>query len=270
MDDHPILEVLASWPGRVSTQLAFEARGFSIPRARQDRMIEFCGEHQADLLNRYWDEVALETMRSAGLVNSDSRVFRIEQPQYRSDFLDGLFAARDFVELPYRNPPLVKGLFEYMKRNNSDTKFREREVALVGELQKREGERLRIQTTGWTGKKRGVIPFVDEFCTALGFAHRRRRWQKRLDNHAVFEVSLDLGGNPQRIGSPLVFRIFHEDDPEFAFEMTNRAPFEHLIYGSWLYSACDTPREYVLEIRAYIELFDVIAASFGNAGKPGI
>ena len=264
MDDHPILEVLASWPGRVSTQLAFEARGFLIPRARQDRMIAFCGEHQADLLNRYWDEVALETMRSAGMVNSDPRVFRIE-PEYRSDFLDKLFAARDFLELPYRNPPLVKCLFEYMKRNNSDAEFRESEMARERELQKREGERLQIQTTGWTGKKRGVIPFVDEFCTTLDFAHRRRRWQKKLDCRAVFEVSLDLGGNPQRIGSPLVFRIFHEDDPEFAFEMTNRAPFEQLIYGSWLYSACATPSDYVLGIRADIELFDVIAASFGGA-----
>jgi len=269
MDDHPILEVLARWPGRVSTQLAFEARGFSIPRARQDRMIEFCGGHQADLLNRYWDEVALETMRSAGRVNSDSRMFRIEQPKYRSDFLDRLFAARDFVELPYRNPPLVKCLFEYMKRNNSDAEFREGEVACVRELKKREGERLQIQTTGWTGKKRGVIPFVDEFCTTLGFAHRRKRWQKKLDCHAVFEVSLDLGGNPDRIGSPLVFRIFHEDDPEFAFEMTQH-PFEFLIYGSWLYSAGATPRDEVLGIRAYIELFDVVAASFGGLSKPSI
>jgi hypothetical protein len=267
VDDHPILEVLANWPGRVPTQLAFEARGFSIPRAQQDRMIEFCGEHQADLLNRYWDEVALETMRSAGRVHSDSRMFRIEQPKYRSDFLDKLFAARDFVELPYRDPPLVKCLFEYMKRNNSDAEFRESEIALVGELQKREAERQRIQTIGWTGKKPGVIPFVDEFCTTLGFAHRRRRWQKKLDCRAVFEVSLDLGGNPDRIGSPLVFRIFHEDDPEFAFEMTNRAPFEQLIYGSWLYSARETPGDYVLCIRAYIELFDVIAASLGRAEK---
>jgi hypothetical protein len=263
MDDHPILEVLASWPGRVSTQLAFEARGFSIPRARQDRMIEFCGGHQTNLLHRYWDEVALETMQSAGKVNSDLRMFRIE-PQYRSAFLDRLFAARDFVELPYRNPPLVKCLFDYMKRNNSDAEFRDGEMAFIRELQKREGERLRIQTTGWTGKKRGVVPFVGEFCTALGFAHRRNRWQKKLDCHAVFEVSLDLGGNPERIGSPLIFRIFHEDDPEFAFEMTGNAPFERLVYGSWLYSACATPSDHVLGIRAYIELFDVIAASFGG------
>jgi len=47
--------------------------------------------------------------------------------------------------------------------------------------------------------------------------------------------------------------------------MAGPAPFEHLIYGSWLYSACATPSEHVLKIRAYIELFDVIAASFGEA-----
>lgn len=258
MDDRPLLEVLASWPGRVSTQLAFEARGFSIPRARQDRMIEFCEGHQANLLHRYWDEVALETMQSAGKVNSDLRMFRIE-PKYRSAFLDRLFAARDFVELPYRNPPLVKCLFDYMKRNNSDAQFRDGEMAFIRELQKREGERLRIQTTGWTGEKLGAVPFVGEL-----FAHRRNRWQKKLDCHAVFEVSLDLGGDPQRIGSPLIFRIFHEDDPEFAFEMTGNAPFERLVYGSWLYSACATPSDHVLGIRAYIELFDVIAASLGR------
>lgn len=262
MDDHPILDALAGWPGRVPTQLAFEARGFSIPRARQNRMIEYCGEHKADLLHRYWDEVALEAMRCAGKVNSDLRMFRIE-PRYRSIFLDELFAARDFAELPYRNPPLVRCLFDYMKRNNSDAEFRDSEVAFRRDLQKLESERLKIQATGWTGKKRGILPFVGEFCAALGFEPRRKRWQKKLDCHLVFEVSLDLGGDPQRIGSPLIFRIFHEDDQEFAFEMTGNAPFEQLIYGSWLYSACTTPNDHVLGIRAYIELFDVIAESFG-------
>jgi hypothetical protein len=261
MDDHAILDVLAGWPGRVPTQLAFEARGFSIPRARQNRMIEFCGGQQADLLHRYWDEVAFETMRCAGKVNSDLRMFRIE-PKYRSTFLDELFAARDPIELPYRNPPLVRCLLEHMKRTNSDTEFRERELAFRRDLQKREGESLGIQATGWNGKKRGVVPFVDEFCTALGFSHRRNRWQKKLDCHLVFEVSIDLGGSPNYTMVPLIFRIFYQDDPEFAFEMTGSAPFEQLIYGSWLYSACSTPRDHVLGIRAYIELFDVIAASF--------
>jgi hypothetical protein len=261
MDDHALLDVLAGWPGRVPTQLAFEARGFLIPRALQNRTIEFCGEHQTDLLHRYWDEVALETMRCAGKVNPDARMFHIE-PKYRSAFLDELFAVRDFVELPYRNPPLVRCLFEHMKRTSSDAEFRESEVAFRRGLQEREGERLGIQAPEWTGKKRGVIPYVDEFCTALGFSHRRNRWQKKLDCHLVFEVSIDLGGSPHLTMLPLIFRIFHETDPEFAIEMDWSALFEQLIYGSWLYSVGATPRDRVLGIRAQIELFDVIAASF--------
>ena len=105
MEDHPLLTALANWPGRASTQLAFEARGFAVHRAWQNRVIEFCGEDQADLLNRYWDEIALETMRCAGQVHSGMRYFGIE-PKYRSTFLDELFAARDFVEPPFQAPPL--------------------------------------------------------------------------------------------------------------------------------------------------------------------
>jgi NADH:ubiquinone oxidoreductase subunit len=48
MQDHPLLNAVANWPGRVSTQLAFEARGFSVHKAWQNRVIEFCGEQQAD------------------------------------------------------------------------------------------------------------------------------------------------------------------------------------------------------------------------------
>jgi hypothetical protein len=107
MEDHPLLNVVTNWPGRVSTQLAFEARGFLVHRAWQNRMIGFCGEHQADLLNRYWDEVALETMRCAGKVRSEMWYFGIE-PKCRSAFLDELFAARDFLEPPFQAPPLIR------------------------------------------------------------------------------------------------------------------------------------------------------------------
>ena len=40
------------------------------------------------------------------------------------------------------------------------------EVSFIKKQKKHESERLGIQTTGWTGKKRDVIPFVDEFCSA--------------------------------------------------------------------------------------------------------
>jgi hypothetical protein len=89
MEEHPLLRAVASWPGRGPTQLAFEALGFSIHRARQNRIIQFCGDQQSDLLNRYWDEVATETMQSLGQGDPDERAFAI-QPAYRSAFLDEL------------------------------------------------------------------------------------------------------------------------------------------------------------------------------------
>jgi len=157
MEDHPLLTALANWPGRVSTQLAFEARGFAVHRVWQNRMIEFCGENQAGLLNRYWDEVALETMRCAGKVIPETRRFGIE-PKYRSALLDELFAVRDFVEPPFQVAPLVRGLYEHLKKSLFDREFANSELAFIRVQKRREGERLGIKATGWTGKKRDVLP----------------------------------------------------------------------------------------------------------------
>lgn len=261
MEDHPLLTVLANWPGRVSTQLAFEARGFVVHRAWQNRMIEFCGEHQADLLKRYWDEVALETMWCAGKVIPDERIFVIE-PKYRSEFLDELFAARDIVEPQFRYPTNIRCFFEHFKRTALDAEFRMSEAAFIKKQRKQESERLGIQTTGWTGKKRDVLPLIDEFASAHAFKRRRNRWHKNLGCGLVFEVSTDLGGSPYCTQMPLLFRIFHADDPAFAFELGGNEPFDELIYGSRLYGGGGEASEFVLGVRANIELFDVIAASF--------
>lgn len=264
MEDHPLLNVVANWSGRVSTQLAFEARGFLVHRAWQNRMIEFCGERQADLLNRYWDEVALETMRCAGKVRSEMRYFGIE-PKYRSTFLDELFAARDFVEPPFQAPPLIRCLFEHLKKTWFDAEFGRSEAAFIKKQRKQESERLGIRTTGWTGKKRDVIPFIDEFCSAQAYKRRRNRWHKNLNSGLVFELSTDLGGSAYCTQMPLIFRIFHADDPNFAFELGGNEPFDQLVYGSRLYGGGGDASGFVLGVRANIELFDVIAASFGTS-----
>lgn len=265
MEDRPLLNVLASWPGRVPTQLAFEARGFQVHRTWQNRMIEFCGQHQSDLLNRYWDEVALETMRCAGKVRSEMRYFGIE-PTYRSVFLDELFAARDFVEPPFQAPPLIRCLYEHMKKTWFDAEFRTSEATFINKLKKEECERLGIQTAGWTGKKRDVLPFIDKFCSAHGFERRRNLWHKGL-GCLVFEVSTDLGGSPYLTQMPLMFRIFHADDPPFAFELSGNETLEQLVYGCRLYGGGGDAKAFVLGVRANIELFDVIAASFGASRK---
>jgi hypothetical protein len=264
MEDHPLLNVMANWPGRVSTQLAFEARGFSVHRAWQNRMIEFCGEQQADLLNRYWDEVALETMRRAGKVISEMRYFGIE-PKYRSAFLDELFAARDFLEPPFQVAPLIRCLFEHLKKTWFDAEFGNNEAAFIRMQKKQESERLEIQTAGWTGKKRDVLPFIDKFCSAHAFKRRRNLWHKNPSCGLVFEVSTDLGGSPYCTQMPLIFRIFHADDPTFAFELGGNEPFDQLVYGSRLYGGGGGASNFVLGVRANIELFDVIAASFGTS-----
>ena len=227
-EDHPLLTALANWPGRVATQLAFEARGFAVHRTWQNRTIAFCGESQADLLNRYWDEVALEAMRCAGKVISETRYFGIE-PKYRSAFLDELFAVRDFIEPPFQVAPLVRGLYEHLKKTLFDREFANSELALIRMQKRRESERLGIQTTGWTGKKRDVIPFIDEFCSTQAFERRRNRWHKKLNCGLVFEVSTDLGGSPYCTQMPLIFRIYHADDPKFVFELGGNEPFDRLV-----------------------------------------
>lgn len=265
MEEHPLLRAVASWPGRGPTQLAFEALGFSIHRARQNRIIQFCGDQQSDLLNRYWDEVATETMQSLGQGAPDQRAFVI-QPQYRSTFLDELFAARDAVELPFRYPPLVKCLFEYHKRIYLESEFRENEVAFFSRLRNLESKRLGIQTTGWSGSKRDVVPFVEQFCAALAFERHRNRWRKKAEAGLVFEVGVFLGGNPYCVGwSPLIFRIFHKDDPKFAFHTEGADVLDRLVPGVADYGRGGEASDYVLGISALIELFNVIARSFGGS-----
>lgn len=223
-------------------------------------MIEFCGENQVDVLTRYWDEVALETMRCAGKVHSEMRYFGIE-PKYRSAFLDELFVAMDFKEPPFKYPPLVRCLFEHMKKTWFDKEFANGETAFIRMQKRREGERLGIRTAGWTGRKRDVLPFIEEFSSAHGFKRRRNRWHKDLGCGLVFEIGTDLGGSPFCTQMPLTFRIFHADDPTFAFELGGNEPFDQLVYGSRLYGGGGDASEFVLGIRANIELFDVIAVS---------
>ena len=207
----------------------------------------------------------METMQSLGQGNPDQRSFLI-QPRYRSAFLDELFAARDFVEPSFPCTPLVKCLFDRFKKVYFDPEFRNNEVVFSSDLRKEEVGRLEIQTTGWSGRKRDVVPFVKKFCNDLAFDCWRNRWRKKINCGLVFEVGVDLGGNPCCTGKPpLSFRIFHVDDPKYVFAMMHAAVsvvFDRLLPGSDIYAHCRDAGDYVLGIRAFVELFDAIAHSF--------
>lgn len=265
-EDHPLLRALTAWPGRTATQIAFEALGFSLHRAYQNEIIQFCGEHQSQLLGRYWDEVALETMLSIGKCHSDIRHFAI-QPQYRSAFLDELFAARGPIELPYRYPPLLRCLFEHHKKVWEDREFRENRSALFRRARATEAERLAIDAKDGLKKKKDVIPFLEQFCSALGFeGYSRNRWRKKTDSGLVFEIGVWLGGNMFRMWSPLKFRIFHVDERKFALDVEGAAGLlDRLVPGVATYEGCSNDREYVLGVRALVELFNVVAGTIEQA-----
>ncbi|MDA9439827.1 hypothetical protein XH98_11940 [Bradyrhizobium sp. CCBAU 51745] len=266
MEEQRILRRVETWPGRRPTQLAFEARGYSLHRAWQERVAGFCGEGQSDILNQYWDDVALETMQSLGRGDPDTRKFVI-QPRYRSRLLDGLFLER-VVEEPFRAPPLVPCLFERYKKIYFDAAFREGETAFFRSLHERERERLGIKPTNWSGRKRDFVPFADEFCTALGFTRRRNQWLKTIadfdDDALIFEVGVDTGGNAFCIGPPIIFKIYCENDPKFAFEITNLETLDRLVPGVIEYKRVFESDDLLLGGKALIELFDVIAESLND------
>lgn len=265
MEDHPLLDIVTKWPGRGPTQRAFEALGFSLHRAGQDELIQFCGGECSDLLNRYWDDVAIETMQSLGQGDSDQRIFVIV-PRDRSVFLDELFAARDFAEPPFRYPPLIRCVLEHHRKVWEDRAFRENRMVYLSGLQRAEAERLRIDPGSGLRAKKDVIPFLDQFCSGLGFEGRsRNRWRKKVGGGLVFEVGVWLGGNPFRMWSPLKFRIFHVREPKYAFETEGAAVLDRLVPGAYLYERWGSDLEYVLGIRALIELFNVVAGTFEAA-----
>jgi hypothetical protein len=62
-----------------------------------------------------------------------------------------------------------------------------------------------------------------------------------------------------------MFRVFHVDDPKYVFSIMHADVFDRLVPGCAEYGRCRNASDYVLGIKACIELFDVIARSFEDA-----
>jgi hypothetical protein len=253
-----LLHILGTWIGRQATERAFETRGFSVHRIWQHRMAEFCGPGAAQL-DRYWNEVARETMCNAGKSDPNTRKFLVN-PSYRSSYLDEL-AARMVVEAPFRAPPLVECLFEYVKKCFRDHEFVMDETVFFEGAKEGEAERLSISAQGWGGRKRDVLRFAEEFGASLGFAARRNHFAKASPAGLAFEFKVDLAGYPNcGRGLPLQFQIHHPDDAKFIYDVN----FDRLVPGFSRYAYCEMPRSYVLGIRAHIEFFNVLLDCFGG------
>lgn len=258
MPERPLLIALSKWIGRNPTQRALEKKGFIVHKSWQLKMVQFCGEEKTALLNRYWDEVAMETIGSAGQGDPNARRFAI-QPEYHSQFLDELVEKVDFAEPAFRYPPPIRCLFEYRKKLKTDTEFRFDETAFFENLKKLEGERLAVHADRWTGKKRDAVPYMSQFAGMLGFENYNKGYRKRTKSGLVFRVRPDLGGRPDCLNLPLIFSISHEEEPNYTFDI---GLFERIVPGFDRYAYWESPTSFVLGMRAHIELFEIIASSF--------
>jgi hypothetical protein len=254
-----LLDALENWRGRQAAEFILEDRGFLIHRAWQQRILDFCGTENAKGLNRYWDEVAREFVTSAGKGDSNSRKFIVE-PRYRSLYLDELAAKVNFAEPPVRYPPPVKCMYDYNKKVLSDRDFFLNESSAIELLKEQEFVSHSISIEGWTGLKRDVVPFAKQFSGTQGFVARRNRFAKKCANGLIFEIKVDLGGNPDcGLGLPLQFYIYHENDKGFVFEATL---FDRIVPGFSKYAYCQSPKSHILGILAHIDLFDILLHSF--------
>src|SRR5262245_8233017 len=86
---HPLLAMLARWPGRPATKSLLEAKGYWLPERFREIIVAHCGSASVTTLDRYWDEISLEYLCTAGLVDSENRSFAGETA-YRSEYLDDL------------------------------------------------------------------------------------------------------------------------------------------------------------------------------------
>jgi len=62
-----------------------------------------------------------------------------------------------------------------------------------------------------------------------------------------------------------MFQIFHADDPKFAFDINGPPILDRLVPGVAQYFPGTSADEYILGVKAYIELFNIVASSFAGS-----
>ncbi len=129
-------------------------------------------------------------------------------------------------------------------------------------LKQQEFEELSISSEGLTNQKRSILPFVEKYSAAKGFAARKRKFVKKSKD-LIFEIKSDFGWNPLLgAGLPLNFHIFHKSDPGFALVATT---FDVIVPGFCRYEYCPSPEGCVLAIFASVVLFDVLFHALGQS-----
>lgn len=251
---HPLLTSLAQWKGRHATKALLEARGYWLP----ERYAEIVKAHCADWaeLEKYWDEVAMEYMCSAGRGMSDRRT--VSETSYRSEYLDHLALKEIESNGRLDGLPLNSCFRSFYSMMQSSSKGGRGWDWLYEQLQKHKKEEIEnfyISSEQWTGKKKDFYDFLEIICESRGFYLKKKKWRKNFDKLEIC-CSVDRGMHRAwTFQLPFNFEIFHKDEPNFIF---NFARADDLIPSFHYYSLYKQPNEAILGIQAHVDLLDVI------------
>lgn len=252
---HELLMTLAQWPGRRATKALLESRGYWLPRRYEEIVSTDCRDVAS--LEKYWDEVAMEYMCSAGLGNADRRT--VSETSYRSKYLDDLAAERIIRNGVLDGTSLNDCLRDFKsvmqstpKEEGTSWTWLHRQLR---KCKKEEIEEFCISADQWKGKKSDFYDFLGIISEARGFQFKKNKWRKKLENLEIC-FSIDKGMNRAwTFQLPLTLEIFHRAEPDFVF---NVARANTLMPSFHYYSLHKQPEEAILGIQAHVDLLDAI------------
>jgi hypothetical protein len=158
-----------------------------------------------------------------------------------------------------RNPPLLRGLYEYAKKEMFDDDFAINEFSIMEAAKESEIKRFGFSASGSDFLKRNLVEFAERHIKALGFTKRDNTFVKQTAAGLVFKLEIDVEGSP-RIGArlPTEFYIYHINDPKFFFVCTS---FDLIVPGAGIYAHSRSQNGILLGLLAHIELFDSLLQS---------
>lgn len=252
---HPLLITLARWPGRRPTTALLEACGYWLPRGYEEIASTNCSDLAS--LEKYWDEVAMEYMCSAGVGNADRRT--VSETSYRSKYLDDLAAARikkdGILDGASLNDCLRRFKTVMQSSPNQDGASWSWLHNQLRENKKDEIEKFHISANRWTGKKKDFYDLLGAICEERAFHFKKKKWQKNFGDLEIY-CSIDKGMHRAwAFQLPLNFEIFHKTEQRFAFNFVRA---NALIPGFHYYSLYKEPEEAILGIQAHVDLLNTI------------
>ncbi len=208
---------LAQWPGRGMTGALLERRGYLVPRRFEEFAFAFCPERTS--LEKYWDEVALEYLCSAGRGSSNRRT--VAATSYRSRYLDDLAAERVKRKQELDGFPLDSCLRDFKRMMLSSSKdgipYLEWLETEMRTCKREEIEKLHISVGELTSTKKDFYGFVGAICEARGFQFQKKKWRKVF---GPLEICCGVDAGMQTTWTfqlPLDLTICHAAEPDLFF-----------------------------------------------------